>query len=633
MIQVIPIHNEKDASHHHLKTHSLSPRPGIHVILTIDWPKESIISILEDHMLENISGWEWNGRDTETDFTFVTEHYNRFIKNLEEKDLEGISLIFWVLQWEKLILSAIGNASAYIVEDEKVSKITSTEEGRKDFHAMTTGNIDKDMTIYLSNIDSQSTLGNGLLEELSGMTSQEFSEVAKNIIQKDIHFPFILVRIAHITKKYGTTSDARRTGKNQIDILRHKSLAIKDSIVESKIWNRTKNSLTNFSLEKSQHKYIFLWVGILISFLLVYSILRGISWAITSITDDSPDKVLQAKTLIEESQKLSGNPEAFEKTIKEAEKILANLREERKYLADTQELQTRIDILKKETYDIQTINLSEKTPILSFSGESNFLPVITREINNKISVIGKNAIISDFIQGSTVPHSLTFPQGENVVDAEVSDNGSIYMITDEKHVLTKKQDTISTVNVLPNGEWEKSNTINAFNGNIYLVSESKNQIFRYRPNANGFTEKTPILPSFTESPILDIAIDGGFYILMENGKIWRFTSSKNEWISYVTLNKVPGVWNIDSSAKSEIINNDKLSYIYILNGKKLWVFQPNSRNFQDITALNYIAQMEIQSNDRVQSISVSRDGYLLVTTQTGVYEVNFEIIDDKLIIK
>ncbi len=117
--------------------------------------------------------------------------------------------------------------------------------------------------------------------------------------------------------------------------------------------------------------------------------MRGISGAITSITDESPDKILQAKTLIEESQKLSGNPEAFDRTIQEAENILVSLRNEKKHLADTQELQNRIDILKKEIYDIQTIALSDRTPILSFSGESNFIPLIAREINNKISIVGK----------------------------------------------------------------------------------------------------------------------------------------------------------------------------------------------------------------------------------------------------
>ncbi len=239
----------------------------------------------------------------------------------------------------------------------------------------------------------------------------------------------------------------------------------------------------------------------------------------------------------------------------------------------------------------------------------------------------------DFIRDGTIPNVLSFPQGENVLDADVADNGNIYMITEQKRILTRKQDTVTAVNVLPNGEWEKSSTIDTFNGNIYLVGESRNQIFRYRPNANGFTEKNPILPSFTDMPILDIAIDGGFYILMENGKIGRFTSTKGDGISYLTLNKVPGAWNIDTSGKSQIINTDKLSYVYVLNGKKLWVFQPNSRNFQDVNALTYIAQIEIQSNDTVESVSVVRDGNILLTTNTGIYEINFEIIDEKLILK
>ncbi len=115
---------------------------------------------------------------------------------------------------------------------------------------MTTGNIEKNMTIYLSSSDSQAILGNGLLEEMSTMDQEEFSDVAKTILEKDVHSPFSLIRIAHNIKKFPSLADTRKNSKNQLDILKNKSLAIKDSVVQSQIWGKAKNTIKDISLEE-----------------------------------------------------------------------------------------------------------------------------------------------------------------------------------------------------------------------------------------------------------------------------------------------------------------------------------------------------------------------------------------------
>lgn len=92
MIQVIPIKRDLDGNAK-LRTHVLSPRLGVTLTLTIEGGKENIISILEDHLLETISSVEWNTSEDDTDFTFLTENYNRFIRNLEPQDLVDISVV------------------------------------------------------------------------------------------------------------------------------------------------------------------------------------------------------------------------------------------------------------------------------------------------------------------------------------------------------------------------------------------------------------------------------------------------------------------------------------------------------------------------------------------------------------
>jgi hypothetical protein len=87
----------------------------------------------------------------------------------------------------------------------------------------------------------------------------------------------------------------------------------------------------------------------------------------TSGSVDTKNQILKAKFLIESSQKLTSNPTAFNTNIKEAETILFALRQEKAHMADTQELMSRIEAMKKEINDIQTIDLGKMTSLIKFN--------------------------------------------------------------------------------------------------------------------------------------------------------------------------------------------------------------------------------------------------------------------------
>jgi hypothetical protein len=70
-----------------------------------------------------------------------------------------------------------------------------------------------------------------------------------------------------------------------------------------------------------------------------------------------------------------------------------------------------------------------------------------------------------------------------------------------------------------------------------------------------------------------------------------------------------------------------------LNGNRIWIFQPNSKRFKDVTAWEYKGQFELKTEETVKNIYVPRDGYLYVTTNQGIYELKFEFIDGKIIFK
>lgn len=631
MIQIIPIrHNTSTNSH--IRTHILTPNSGTTITLTIDCKKENISSILEDHLLETISSALWNDIDSDKDFEFLTENYNRFIRNLNSDDLENASIIISLLKWNILTVSAIGKSTAYLVEWDEISQITAPEKWRIDFHTLTKWDISRNASIYISNIDTLNTIGSELLYEFSGLNGQEFSEVASDIFRRELENSIHIIRIAHSFKNIEKEIKNRDRGRGQINLIKNKSIETAKYIKNMPIWSKINEKINQVDFSKNEkQKYAYLAIGLIVVFLLLTMIINGI----TNMTNNNninswaKEQIKQAQTLIEESSKLSGNAVSFEKNINEAEKILFDLRNEEKYQNDIKTLQWRIDALKKEMYDIQTISLSEKTSIIP--NIEGFVPKFTFENNNKLLIIGNNWIITDFVRW-TEAKIIKYPNNDNINHSTITDNWVPYLVTTTGKIITKQQNNLKYSLVNGNENWDSANKVKSFNGNLYMLNTEGNQIYKYKSSSNWFSTKTNVLPTISGAKILDIAIDGWFYIITDDGKIGRFLSIKpEEWIKSLVLNQIPGAWNIESEKQTEIIANEKLSYVYVRNDRRIWVFQPNSKRFQDINALTYIGLISINSDEEITGITVPRDWLVYITTSKWVFEQGFTVTDGKMI--
>jgi hypothetical protein len=93
---------------------------------------------------------------------------------------------------------------------------------------------------------------------------------------------------------------------------------------------------------------------------------------------------------------------------------------------------------------------------------------------------------------------------------------------------------------------------------------------------------------------------------MEDGKIQRYIGNQ-DLLNSIVLNKIPGEWKIDTTQNSVFVTRSYLSYAYILNGNKVWIFQPDSKRFQDVKSWNYIGQFELKTDATVKHISIPRD--------------------------
>jgi hypothetical protein len=236
------------------------------------------------------------------------------------------------------------------------------------------------------------------------------------------------------------------------------------------------------------------------------------------------NQIIQAQTLIEESQKLTSNSAAFNANIKAAEDILFQIRDRQEYMKDTQELLLRIEAMKKEMYDIQTIDITKRESIIPFN-PLDISPIQVFEYNKKLNLIGKTSALLGYIPSNPLPQMISYPPGEEVLHADSTDDGNVYFLTKNKRILSTKRNEITYANVTGQNGWEDAGKIRTFNNNLYLIDQNIGQIYRHKPGVNGFSQKSEVLP-VTLSGILDVGIDGGFYIVTDEPRIYRLISKE-----------------------------------------------------------------------------------------------------------
>jgi hypothetical protein len=90
---------------------------------------------------------------------------------------------------------------------------------------------------------------------------------------------------------------------------------------------------------------------------------------------------------------------------------------------------------------------------------------------------------------------------------DAGEDGSIYILTTQNHILSPRRDEFTYVNVTGQNSWEDALSIKTFNGNIYLLDAARNQIERHKPGINGFSQKSGLMEKL-QPGIFDLSIDG-----------------------------------------------------------------------------------------------------------------------------
>lgn len=613
-----------------VRSHRLHPSEWVTVFCILSGEKENILSILEDHLLESISSIEWELSNLKGDFTYISENFNHFIQNISEEERVGLGVVFAVLIDTELAFAHIGDTSVLLVEEDgSITDLSNNDTSKVEFQAISSGEVLPWSHMYLSSSPLENRLSDDLIRDLSSLNQIEWKNIITDVFKKEIQDTIHVGYISNSVKQK-IQNESRKS--KQLDILRRGSWDLLSRIQKSSGIRWIQSQVSSFFASKKQEtKIVFLAIGIVLLFSLLYLLFSALFGAVSSPERDSKNQLIQAQELIDNSQKIINNPAAFNQSIQQAEELLFELRDKRIYMTDTQSLLARIEAMKKEVNDVQTIDMSKLNPVMQ-TQETNISPIGVYEYNKKLTLIWEDSAIVGYVRGEETPRAKSYPTGERARDFDFDDDGRFFILTEWGKVLSERGSEITYTSNSGKNEWSSSPIIGTFNGNIYLTNPSWQGIWRYRPGINGFSSPAEIIGDLWEK-ILDIGIDGGIYSLLQSGKIVRYIWGTAWEQKGLIINKIPGEYTIGKEDITQIFVHQNLSYTYVLSGNNVWIFSPDSKRFQDVTAWNYIAQLELQTTEEVRSISIPRDGLIYIVTNLGVYELKFEVADGKIILR
>jgi hypothetical protein len=115
--------------------------------------------------------------------------------------------------------------------------------------------------------------------------------------------------------------------------------------------------------------------------------------------------------------------------------------------------------------------------------------------------------------------------------------------------------------------------------------------------------------------ILDLAIDGGIYILKLDGSMLKLFRSPSYRLESLSLNNLPKNYNFSNLIVGNlpsIQTQANLKYIYMLLDNRILIFKPNSLRFQDVKSLSYVGQIE-GKNRIIEKFYIENDGEVYFT--------------------
>lgn len=597
---------------------------------------EVLLTQILDIIIGNVSKY-----NTYKDFSSCLESINYFLKTWQNdgKKIKKLDVFIGILNKSNLIFSTIGTPGGYLVKrDGEIIEIIDKEEKQNEFNFISSGDINDGETLVLSSMRLLDILSKTDIRESAELEISE--EVNKNL-EHILRGENIDENIGLISLKNNFFFEAKEDKKSYIFLKKAKNSFFKigdNKMVKTAI-AKTMHLYEQISKQGKRIKNSIFIAGILVSIIILYTIIGGVIGN-SQINKDitlSQQKLEEARNYIRIANENVVNPDIFDLNIKKAEEIVYEIQEKQLFLTDIEKILDDITIIKKQFNGVESFSESQDNIINDALPEESIKVV---EISGKIYVLWKDKVVGPIIAWQENPKQFVFENleaNDSFKEAVVMSDGTMVIATNKGKIVSFTQNGyFRYVDVLGQEKWEESNELETFAQNIYLINKERNQIIKHKKRADNFETGVNFLKtedSTSLGNILSIAIDGGIYILKNDLSIVKAFNSPKYRLESLIINKLPKNYQVENtSAPIKLKTRRELSYVYLFLNEKIWIFKPNSTNYQDTKNLTYIGQIEGKMYT-IKDFYIQRDGEIYILNENGIYQLNFEISDETLIIR
>jgi len=318
-----------------------------------------------------------------------------------------------------------------------------------------------------------------------------------------------------------------------------------------------------------------------------------------------------------------------------AQSLLAEAQNDANNFPSSDYLKTDVLIIEKEINDSmeKIFNIQRFDSLASIINFNQLDPTIKLtnvfKIGNNIYAIDeerhKAAVYSLDTKTTDSLSNLSFDGGIEKL-ALLNDKASVALLASNPsnlYIYNSKTNSTEKATQLGGSAWPNAVAVASYMSNIYLLSPSDNQIFKYTSLVGNYsTRNNYILDtiSINLKDAVDLAIDGSVYVLMKTGDVMKFTSGTKIDFALTGMPASTNVQQKSPGAKMEnpirIITSLDLQNIYIADAgaKRVVVFDKNGK---------YKTQYVSNEWTDMKDIWVSQDNNkIYVLSGTEVYEVD-----------
>ncbi|NDK08695.1 hypothetical protein EOM39_05655 [Candidatus Gracilibacteria bacterium] len=599
--------------------------------ILVDTDEKKFSEIILGRLIDNIIG-KISKDSAYKDLSIALENTNSIIKSWrQEGGIDGeLSIIIAILNEKDIIFSTIGTPSCYLVKkDKEVLEITDKDENKKEFLYISNGDIGNEELIImcsdrlLHHISRSDILDSIDVSNVDDITNN--IEVTLREEKIDNNIGFIVIRNSY----YKEASGEKMFCVNNFFYKLLDNNFVKKTMA---LYMLAKDKIL---LQKKSIRSVILFLGIIVSFFILFSTVSSIvtKTGKAEVINDYKKDLQNTKDLVKLAAENISNQAVFSENLRKAEDTLDILREKKLFLSDLEKIEEDINTIKKQFNLVETFE--ERTDNLVYKG----LPSGTTKILNlkgALYTITNNSVVGPIIGGKNPKEYVYKEIGKDSFVDIVAIDSDIFLVTKNGMIISfDKTGFFKKFDVKGQAKWEDFKYVKTYNSFLYTLSSGSNQIYKHKKFGDSFEKGTPYIEEQdikNHSNIMDIALDGGIYLLKKDLTMVKVFRSPIYRIERLTLNKLPKNYDVEpNSTPPRIIVGSKLKYVYLFLNNRIRVFRTNSPNFNQTKTLTYVGQ--IDGVDKIIDFNIYRDGEAFILNKNGIFRVNFEVSDNKLILK